>query len=548
MRVYRSYYPPPHVPTDVSISQYLEIYNPDFVANDKIIFEDDWTGRKLTYGSLRKEAAKGAWGLKYLFGIQEGDVVGICAFNSVNVVLLINVAIWAGATAALFNPLSTSEEIEHYLEISHPKLTFVDDTSLKSVESAICSFGSSSTLGSIKLVTLTSVSTQTRKFDDLFHHNGYLSPFDLSSRDNRDCTAAVCFSSGTSGKPKGVELSHHNLIASLAGIRSTDPIFYNSSCRSVFFAPLCHIYGLNSVVLMGAYLGYYTMVMKRYSLAALVSLSAQIRANTLRILPSIAVALTKAQTLDLTTLCDIKYIICSGAVLPPEIIESLQKMLSNAPIFQGYGMTETNVATLRPDQWQRVGSVGRLFANVEARIVDDDMNDVAHGEQGEMLIRGPTVFRRYMNDPKSTEETFHQGWMRTGDVVRCDDQGFWYLTERKKELIKYKGFQVAPAELEAILAASGLVDEAAVCALWDEDEVSEVPIAYVVLTEEGMMRKGRGEDVEGKLRDMVDSKVAPYKRLRGGAVVIGSLPKTGSGKVLKRMLPARLAKARKGKL
>ena len=181
------------------------------------------------------------------------------------------------------------------------------------------------------------------------------------------------------------------------------------------------------------------MIMKRYTLEGLLRLSAQVKANTLRIVPPIAVEMSKGGSVNDSKLDSVRYIICSGANLQSAVIEYLQRRFRNAPIFQGYGMTETNIATLRPDQAGKVGSVGKLFANVEARLVDDNLNDVGPGEQGEMLVRGPTMFRRYMRNPEATREGFHQGWMRTGDVLRIDEDGFLYLTGRKKELIKYKG-------------------------------------------------------------------------------------------------------------
>ena len=181
------------------------------------------------------------------------------------------------------------------------------------------------------------------------------------------------------------------------------------------------------------------MLMKKYVLHDFLELSTQIDANALRILPSIAVAISKQRAFDLSRLNSVKYIMCSGAALPTPMIQFFHDQFSGAPIFQGYGMTETNITTLKPQTAYRVGSVGRLYANVEARIVDDGGLDVRPGEQGEMLVRGPSVFRRYMQDVEATKETFDGEWMKTGDVVRIDRDGFWWLTERKKELIKYKG-------------------------------------------------------------------------------------------------------------
>lgn len=194
-----------------------------------------------------------------------------------------------------------------------------------------------------------------------------------------------------------------------------------------------------TVVLMGSWIGLYTMLQKKYTLSSFLELSAKTRSNALRILPTIAVAISK-ESFDPSRLSNVKYIMCSGAVLPTPTIEYFRKQFPGAPIFQGYGMTETNITMLRPESAHRVGSVGKLFAGIEARIVNDEGRDVEEGKQGEMLVRGPSVFRRYMRNEQATKETFDGEWMKTGDVLRVDKEGYWWLTERKKELIKYKGY------------------------------------------------------------------------------------------------------------
>lgn len=232
----------------------------------------------------------------------------------------------------------------------------------------------------------------------------------------------------------------------MLGLRATDPVYWNANIRSVFFAPLCHIYGLMTVALMGAWIGSFNVLMKRFSLEDFLELSAQIDATAFRILPTIAVAISKQTSFDLSRLSKVKHIMCSGAALPPPLINFFNERFSGAPIFQGYGMTETNITMLKAESAHHVGSVGRLFANIEARIVDDNGGDVGLGKQGEMLVRGPTVFRRYMRNEEATRETFLGDWMRTGDVVKVDEKGYWWLTERKKELIKYKGYVILECE------------------------------------------------------------------------------------------------------
>ncbi|KAH7077028.1 acyl-CoA synthetases/AMP-acid ligases II [Paraphoma chrysanthemicola] len=544
-KIYRSTYPPAYCPTNLSISQYLTQYNPDAVYKDKIILEDNWTGHALTYGGFHNNTARHAWSLKEKYCLVAGDVVAISAPNSVAHVELIHAVLWSGATVALINPLSTAVDFTHYLRICRPKVIAIDTDLHQTVVRALAPTALPSRpdmmflLGSDPLVP---------NYPTEFECANELPVYDLSMTDNREHTAAICFSSGTSGKPKGVELSHYNLIASLAGLRSSDPALYNAHGRCVFFPPLCHIYGFNAVGLMGIWLGSYNMLLKKYSLDELLRLSSACKANTLRIVPSIALAMLKTATLSLHDLSSIRFILCSGAVLQPEVIQGLQLRFNQAPIFQGYGLTECNVAILRSHESDRVGSVGRLVANVDARVVDDGLNDVAECQDGELLVRGPTVFRRYLGNPAATTETFHGEWMRTGDVLHFDADGFLYLTDRKKELIKYKGMQVAPSELEGILNSHAFVDESAVCATWDDNEGTEIPMAYVTLSKLAT-KQAKGQDSAlDEIMHFVNGRVSPYKKLRGGIEVLNELPKTASGKILKRQLPARLAGLRLTKL
>lgn len=198
--------------------------------------------------------------------------------------------------------------------------------------------------------------------------------------------------------------------------------------------------GLVTVALMGAWIGGYNCLQKRYALESFLELSAEINATAFRILPTIAVAIAKQTQFDLSRLSNINTIMCTGAALPPSIISFFREKLSGAPIVQGYGMTECNITLLKAESAHHVGSVGKLCANTEARIVDDDGKDVAPGEPGEILVRGPQVFNRYMRNEEGTKETFDGEWLKTGDVGRIDKDGYWWLTERKKELIKYKGY------------------------------------------------------------------------------------------------------------
>ncbi|PSN69819.1 acetyl-CoA synthetase-like protein [Corynespora cassiicola Philippines] len=460
----------------------------------------------------------------------------------VDVVRFIHAVLWCGGIAVLINPLSTEYEVVNYLEISRPSVLAGD----ASTWPALLAAASRQDLLVDKSISIDGKDLNVQNIitlNHLFSQQESLPPFDLTGRDAKHYTAVVYFSSGTSGKAKGVELSHYNIVAHMLALRATSPSYWNASVRGVFFAPLCHIYGLMKVALMGAWVGFYTMLQKRFTLESYLDLSVKVSANALRILPTIAVAIVKQSDFDISRLYNVKYIMCTGAVLPPAIIEIFRKYMPKASTIQGYGMTETSVTFMIPESAHHIGSVGKLLACIEGRIVDDEGKDVPEGEEGEMLVKGPTVFRRYMGNPEASREAFDGPWMKTGDVVRVDKDGFWWLKERKKELIKYKGFQVAPAELEGHLNSYQDVSEGAVCALWDENQGTEVPIAYIALTPAAKAMRGQRNEILRNIQEHVNSKVAPYKKLRG-VVALDQIPKSGSGKILRRLLPARLARAR----
>lgn len=405
-------------------------------------------------------------------------------------------------------------------------------------------------------------------------------PFDLSNRDNREVPAFILFSSGTSGVPKGVLLSHHNLIAQLLTSRASNPFLNNAHTREVFYPPFAHIYGLMCGVLFPAWVRSFLVAMPRYDFDAYVRRCSQIRATVLRIVPATAVRMLKDPMFHKATttggggaiteagrgrdgaaaavdLASVKLLLCAGAALSAETAAGLRDILDPAAaVLNGYGMSEATIALLRettdPEAERRAnGSVGRVAAGAALRVVDDDGRDVSPGVEGEFLVAGPTVFMGYVANPAATEAAFADGrWLRTGDVGRVDDDGLVWLTARKKELIKYKGNQVPPAELEAVLLTHDRVAEAGVCGMHDKMLDTEVPVAFVVLkTQEGYgdgLQTGAWQtSVLDEIRAYVDERVAPYKKLRGGIYAAQELPKGSSGKLLRRALPDLLAGARK---
>ena len=299
--------------------------------------------------------------------------------------------------------------------------------------------------------------------------------------------------------------------------------------------------------------------MPTFTLEAYLSRCAEIRATALKLVPATAVRMTKDPTLSNLDLSSVRFISCSGAALAPAVAKSLQQKLPAAVVTNGFGMSEATVTLLREMQAaKRPGCVGRPAAGVELRFVDEELRDVAPGQPGECLIRAPTVFMGYKGDEEATKAAFvkdgsetdpkAKGWLRSGDVVRIDEDGFVWLVGRLKELIKYQGNQVPPAELESVLLQHPLVADAGVCGLWDEKRQTELPAGYVCLAQ-SILVEGEKEK-EKALEDIkrfVHERVAPYKKLRGGLFCLEQLPKNKSGKLMRKQLPEQLKEEEKRK-
>lgn len=305
--------------------------------------------------------------------------------------------------------------------------------------------------------------------------------------------------------------------------------------REAFFPSFSHVYGIVSGVLLPAWVGSYLQPMKKFDFHAYVKRCAELRATVLRLVPAAAVRLAKDPEIRKLDLRCVKTVMCSGAALSDETVESLRGILApGVAVLNGYGMSETTLTLLRETRQDKGASVGRPAAGVSLRIVDEDFRDVQPGMDGECIVKGPTVFMGYKDDSAETKRSIRDGWLLTGDVVRADEDGFFYLTGRKKELIKFKGNQIAPTELESVLGLHLEVAESGVCGVFDRALETEIPIGFVVLGPGTASEEQRLEDI----RQFANERVAPYKRFREPLIATASLPKNTSGKLLRRHLTA----------
>lgn len=248
----------------------------------------------------------------------------------------------------------------------------------------------------------------------------------------------------------------------------------------------------------------------------------------------------------------LKLLTSGAAPLGGPLVKAVQAKLTSVgatvDVTQGYGLTETSPVThfLPPKDCNRkLGSIGVLLPNLEARLViadtseaDGSGDDAAPGQPGELWVRGPSIMKGYMNNPSATADAITpQGWFRTGDIAISDEEGYYYIVDRKKELIKYKGFQVPPAELESVLLEHPEIADAAVIGINDEKEATELPRAYIVAANPGSFKSDADKAKFAKdVQDWIKTKVARHKFLRGGVVIIDIVPKSAAGKILRREL------------
>jgi len=346
--------------------------------------------------------------------------------------------------------------------------------------------------------------------------------------------AALPYSSGTTGLPKGVMLTQRTLVCNQLQYRDASGI----GADDVFplFLPLSHIYG---VMLMNSALGAgaHQVLMERFDLETLVGLVQKHRATVLHLVPPVLLALANAPGLDRSQFASVRYALSAAAPLAPDVARRVEQRLG-IRVLQAYGLTETGPAShhspIEPDRI-KLESIGVIMADTEQRVVDLETGErvLGPGETGEITIRGPQVMQGYWNAPEETARALRNGWLYSGDIGSVDSDGYTYVVDRKKEMIKCRAFSIAPAELEAALLEHPDIADCGVVGVPDAD-AGEVPNAFVV------PRKGCTLG-EAALTDYFSKRLAGYKMIRKWHVT-DAIPRTPSGKILRRMLKERLTR------
>jgi acyl-CoA synthetase (AMP-forming)/AMP-acid ligase II len=477
---------------------------------DRTVMIDGPSGREVTAGALEAGIRRFAGGLQSR-GIGKGDVVAILAPNCPEYAVVFHGVTFAGATVTTINPTYTAPEVAHQLADSGARLLVTIPAFLETAKAA----------GAVEVAVIGEADGAT----SLASMMGAPLRAQVPVDDAKD-VAVLPYSSGTTGLPKGVRLTHRNLVANVEQCQVCFQV--QSGDKVVAFLPFFHIYG--QTVLMNVYLatGGVVITMPRFDLGQFLTLCSRHATPTMFIAPPVAVALAKHPLVDQFDLSPVKRLVSGAAPLSGELAEAVTRR-TGVQARQGYGMTEMSpVSHSVPFGISVPGAIGVAVASTEFRIVDPVTGqDAAEGAEGELWVRGPQVMEGYHDRPEATAATLTEdGWLKTGDLAQVDAQGQVFIRDRLKELIKVKGFQVAPAEVEAALLTSPMVKDAAVRGVPD-DEAGEVPVAFVVPAE--------GAD-EATIRAHLAGQLAHYK-LPKRISFIEAVPKSASGKILRRMLP-----------
>lgn len=482
---------------------------------------DGLTGQSYTFSELGSRIKQLAGGLRAR-GFSSGDVLALIAPNCPDYAVVFHATALCGGTVTTVNPTYGIAEVRQQFTDSNTQWIVADQSCVAVAKQAMRGTNASHLFCLQDDAAASSIQgLMTNEVEQV--------PVNLHTH-----PVVLPYSSGTTGFPKGVMLSHQNLVANL--VQTNAVVQYDEHETGLAILPFFHIYGMQ--VLMGSMLsqGHTIVTLPRFDMEQALSLIQQHKVTQFFAVPPIILGLAKSPLVDQYDLSSLKKVISGAAPLGGDLAAEAGKRIDCA-VVQAYGMTELSpVSHCTPGDDAKPGSSGVTVPNTQSRIIDTDGNDLPHGKEGELLVKGPQVMVAYLNNSRATAETLDSdGWLHTGDVGVIDEDGYLTIVDRVKELIKYKGFQVAPAELEALLITHRAVADVAVVGIADE-EAGEVPKAFIVLSGESQSLDEQGlAKLAAELKEFVASKVATYKAI-DRVQWVDKIPKSPSGKILRRML------------
>jgi len=486
---------------------------------DKPAFIDGPSGRTLTYRGWAEGVRKAAAGLAAR-GFRKGDVFAIYSPNLPEYTVAFHAVSLLGGINTTINPLYTSAELGQQLKDAGARFLLTVPPCLDKAAQAGREAG-------VQEVFVFGEAEGATPFGSLLATDGDPPAVAIDARQD---LVVLPYSSGTTGLPKGVMLTHYNLVANI--VQSACVLDVNERDTLLGVLPFFHIYGMTVIMNLSLHLGATVVTMPRFDLEQCLAILQNYRVTFANVVPPIVLALAKSPLVEKYDLSRLRMLFSGAAPLGVHVAQAASDRLA-CRVVQGYGLTETSPvthATRIGNTHVKMSGIGPPVSNTEAKVVDVGTGaELEPKQEGEICVRGPQVMKGYLNRPEATAAMIDaEGWLHTGDIGYADEDGCFFIVDRLKELIKYKGMQIAPAELEAVLLSHPSVADAAVVPLAHE-EAGQVPKAFVVL---------KSEVAPGQIMEYVAERVAPYKKLRC-LEVIDQIPKSPSGKILRRVLMER---------
>lgn len=496
---------------------------------------DELSGEIQSFQQILAKSIRVAETMREL-GIRPGDIIGISSENNLDYCLPVLASLYIGAACAPYNPAYTEGELIHSMGISRPRMVFASALTISRVISAAEKIDSVRDIVLIGRLTPGPLSCNIRRVSDfIFASSKSGNASFIPAVVDPESTCVILSSSGTTGLPKGVELSNKNFMHFLHCALDGSLPDPEGQQNILGLLPFYHGYGY-ALLCMGIMRGNKLIILPRFEEELFLKCVQKYKITTLYVVPPLMVFLGKHPIVDKYDLSHVKTIVCGAAPLSKDVQEAVSARLGVKDIRQGYGMTETSIlSTSFVDGVPvKMGSSGRVVKGLAAKVVDVETGkSLPRNKEGEICFKGNMVMKGYRNNPDATNSTIDKdGWLHTGDIGYFDKDGDLFVVDRLKELIKYKGFQVAPAELEAILYTHQAVRDA--CVVGKQDDTSgEVPVAFVVLQPNFKVS-------EKDIMEYVNGRVSSQKKLRGGVRFVSEIPRNPSGKLLRRVLRSKL--------
>ncbi|KAF8633434.1 hypothetical protein AX17_004604 [Amanita inopinata Kibby_2008] len=534
-------------------------------------FIDAASGTTLTRAALKQLTFTFAHGIRNhpQANAKRGDTILIYSPNSLNWPVVLFGSVAAGLRCTLANSAYNARELEHQYTDSGATLILTSEDGLGTVRETLKNLGLGREEADRRIIVLGNSldwaggpaaphmpeAAGLLRMEDLLKLGTLTEEEKFEGRLAQE-TVYLCYSSGTTGKPKGVETTHQNITSVLDIVRPLFPPISSGNSRFLGILPFYHIYGAVKLLHFPLSCGVPVVIQTRFDPVEFCANIERYKITISMIVPPVLVVIARHPAVDKYDMSSLEALFSGAAPLGAALTEAVSKRLlakrggkGNVTVLQGYGLTETSPTThMIPfhEAVRKVGSIGVLLPNLEARLVVDGDGtgeiDAEEGQVGELWLRGPTIMKGYLSNKAATEDSITpDGWFKTGDIATRDAEGFYYIVDRRKELIKYKGFQVPPAELESVLLSHPDVADAAVIGVYSTREATELPRAYVVHARPESIKLEAQEALFcNQVQSWMQQKVARHKFLRGGVVVIDVIPKSAAGKILRRELRDRV--------